>query len=104
MDHISLMLFTCVFSVIFAGVIGFNYLLRGKGRSLRQVWIVLVCWPLMLICYAVSCWYPAVIQPMYVLSSLLSVMGLASGMKINLEQQKHDLEKADEKRAGTTSG
>ena len=104
MDHFSLLLFTCTFSVIFAGVISFNYFSRGQSRSLRHVWVALVCWPLMLACYAISCRYPALTPPAYVLSFMFSVTGLISGMKINLEQQKHDLEDAEKKRSGIISG
>lgn len=92
--HIAFSIITGLFSVVYVGMVYFNYLGRGKRRSLHEIRLTLLCWALWLAVYAVSSQYTLPEEVLIWLALIINTIGLSSGLHVNAEQQRRDAEQA----------
>jgi predicted membrane channel-forming protein YqfA (hemolysin III family) len=100
-SHLAFAFFTCLLSAVFAGMVSFNYLARGRARSLREVRLVLLCWAAVLACYALSCRFPSAAETWHWTAFVVGIIGGSSGLYVNGEQQRKDHAAAQENDAAT---
>ena len=92
--HIAFSIVTGIFSLVYAGVVYFNYLARGKRRSLREIRLTLLCWAAWLAVYAASSRYALSEEALICLALSINTIGLTSGLQVNAMQQRRDAEQA----------
>lgn len=90
--HLAFSIMTGILSAVYAGMVYFNYLGRGKRRSLREIRLTLLCWLAWLAVYAASYRYFIPEEALIWLALIINTTGLSSGLHVNGQQQRRDAE------------